>query len=162
MVVGFTTMCNQCPPPPKLWVPIQLMVRCTPYNIMWTSLSVINDRSVVFRGYSGFLHQYIWPPWYSWNIVESGGKHHKPNQASFLSNRSHFCVLFQSPYFWSPHILGHASHFLIFFSILSDIMRLTLSNWLLSYKFLQTGRSMSTCFLISVLIAIQSLLWNYF
>ena len=27
------------------------------------------DRSVVFPGYSGFLHQYNWPPRYNWNIV---------------------------------------------------------------------------------------------
>ena len=35
-------------------------------------MSVTSDRSVVFSGNSGFLHQYNWPPWYSWNIVESG------------------------------------------------------------------------------------------
>jgi hypothetical protein len=28
-------------------------------------------------GYSGFLHQLNCPSWYSWNIVESGIKHHK-------------------------------------------------------------------------------------
>jgi hypothetical protein len=28
------------------------------YNIMWSSLSVIRGRSVVFSGYSGFLHQH--------------------------------------------------------------------------------------------------------
>jgi hypothetical protein len=27
------------------------------YNIMWQSLSITCDRSVVFSGYSGFLHQ---------------------------------------------------------------------------------------------------------
>ena len=37
-------------------------------------------RSVVFSGYSGSLHQQNWPPWYNSNIVESGVKHHKPNQ----------------------------------------------------------------------------------
>ena len=31
-------------------------MRCTRYNIMWYSLSVTSDRSVVFSGYSGFLH----------------------------------------------------------------------------------------------------------
>ena len=50
-------------------------MRCTRYNIMWQGLSV----SVVFSGYSGFLHQRNWMPWYSWNIVESGTKHHNPN-----------------------------------------------------------------------------------
>ena len=48
------------------------MARCTRYNIMW-------KRSVVFSGYSGFLHQLEWPPRYNWNIVESGIKHHNPN-----------------------------------------------------------------------------------
>ena len=38
--------------------------------------------SVVF---SGFLH---WPPWYNWNIVESGIKHHKPNQVSIVAEQS--------------------------------------------------------------------------
>jgi hypothetical protein len=47
------------------------------HNIMWQSVSVTCDRSVVF---SGFLHQLNWPPRYNWNIVESGIKHHKPNQ----------------------------------------------------------------------------------
>jgi hypothetical protein len=46
----------------------------------WTlSLSVTCDRLVVFFGSSGFLHQYNWPPRYSWNIVESGVKHHQTN-----------------------------------------------------------------------------------
>ena len=38
-------------------------------------LSVTCDRSVVFSGSSGFLHQYNWPPWYNWNIGESDFKH---------------------------------------------------------------------------------------
>jgi hypothetical protein len=50
------------------------------YNIMWYSLSVTCDRSVVFPGSSGFLHQWNWPPWYNWNIVESGVKHHQTNK----------------------------------------------------------------------------------
>ena len=39
---------------------------------------------VVFSGYSGFLLQYNWPPRYSWNIVESGLKHHTTNQPIFI------------------------------------------------------------------------------
>ena len=39
------------------------------------------DRQVVFSGYSCFLHQLNWPQHYNWNIVESGVKHHKPNQS---------------------------------------------------------------------------------
>jgi hypothetical protein len=50
------------------------------YNIMWWSLSVTCNRSVVFSGSSGFLHQYNWLPRYDWNIVESGVKHHKPTR----------------------------------------------------------------------------------
>ena len=38
------------------------MARCTRYNIMWSSLSVTCDRSVVFSGYSSFLHQWNLPP----------------------------------------------------------------------------------------------------
>ena len=40
------------------------------YNNMWWSLSVTCDRSVVFSGSSGFLHQHNWPPRHNWNIVE--------------------------------------------------------------------------------------------
>ena len=40
--------------------------------------------SVVFSGYSGFPHQWNWPPWYNWNIVESGVKHPNPNSKSYL------------------------------------------------------------------------------
>jgi len=55
----------------KRWVRILPMARCTRYNIMWSSLSVTHDRSVV-----GFLHQLNWLSQYNWNIVESGIKHH--------------------------------------------------------------------------------------
>ena len=40
-----------------------------------TSLSVTCDRSMAYSDYSCFLF-----PRYNWNIVESGIKHHKPNQ----------------------------------------------------------------------------------
>jgi hypothetical protein len=36
----YNYLCNQCLSPLTLWVRIPLMVRCTPYNIMWYSLSV--------------------------------------------------------------------------------------------------------------------------
>ena len=32
-----------------------------------------------FFGYSSFLHQWNWPPRYTWNIFASGIKHHNPN-----------------------------------------------------------------------------------
>ena len=47
-------------------------------------MSVTCGRSVVFSGYSGFLHQQHWPPRYNWNIVESGVKHHKTKQNQLL------------------------------------------------------------------------------
>ena len=51
-------LCNQCLSPKVLLVRIPTMVRCTRYYIMWYSLSVTCGRtSVVFSGYSGFLHQ---------------------------------------------------------------------------------------------------------
>ena len=48
------------------------------------SLSVTCGRSVVFSGYSGFLYQKNWPPWYHWNIVESGVKHHNPKPSPYF------------------------------------------------------------------------------
>ena len=33
----------------------------------------------VFSWYSDVLHQWNWPPRYSWTIVESGVKHNKHN-----------------------------------------------------------------------------------
>ena len=53
----YNYLCNQCISPLTLWVRILLVARCTRYNIMWYSLSVTCGRSVVFSGYSGFLHQ---------------------------------------------------------------------------------------------------------
>jgi hypothetical protein len=53
----YNYLCNQCLSPLKLWVRTPFMTRCTRYNIMWWSLSVTCDRSVVFSGFSGFLHQ---------------------------------------------------------------------------------------------------------
>ena len=40
-------------------------------------MSVTCDRSVVFSGFSGFLHQWNRPPRYSWTIIASAVKHHK-------------------------------------------------------------------------------------
>ena len=38
-------------------------------------MSVTCNRSVVFSGYFRVLHQWNWPPWYNWNIVDSGVIH---------------------------------------------------------------------------------------
>ena len=59
-----------------------VIARRTRYNIIWYNLSVTCDRLVVFSGYSGYLHQQNWLSWYSWKIVESGVKYHKPNPIS--------------------------------------------------------------------------------
>jgi len=53
----YNYICDQWISPLKLWARIPLMARCTRYNIMWQSLSVTCDRSVVISRYSGFLHQ---------------------------------------------------------------------------------------------------------
>ena len=60
---------------------------------MWHLLSLnerintkISDKSVVFSGYTGFLHQYNWPPLYNWNIIESGVKHHKSSNQPLVYN----------------------------------------------------------------------------
>jgi hypothetical protein len=57
MVVGLTTTyaCTRCISPLNLQFRIPQLARCTRYSIMWLSLSVICDRSVVFSGYSSFL-----------------------------------------------------------------------------------------------------------
>ena len=57
MVVWFTityTICLSCL---MLWVQIPLMARCIQYIIMWYSLSVTCSISMIFSGFSGFLHQ---------------------------------------------------------------------------------------------------------
>ena len=48
----YNYLCNQCLSPLKLWVQTPFIARCTWYNIMWWSLSVTCDRSVVFYWYS--------------------------------------------------------------------------------------------------------------
>jgi hypothetical protein len=50
----YNYLCNQCLLQLMLWVRLPLRARCT---TLWSSLSVICGRSVVFSGYSGFLHQ---------------------------------------------------------------------------------------------------------
>jgi len=50
------------------------------------------DRSVVFSGYSSFLHQKNWLPRYNWNIVEGGIYHHSTNPYIYI-----ICTLTQDP-----------------------------------------------------------------
>jgi len=44
-------------------------------------------------GSSGFFTPKNWPPRYSWNIVESDIKHHKPNHPSIKFNYAHIIPL---------------------------------------------------------------------
>jgi hypothetical protein len=44
----YNYLCNQCLSLITLWVRIPFMAKCTRYSIMWSSLSVTCDRSVVF------------------------------------------------------------------------------------------------------------------
>ena len=78
----YNYLCNQCLSPLVLWVWTPFMVRCIWYNILW--LKFVSD----LRQVGGFLRVFQFPSlmaWYSWNIVESGIKHHKPSQTCYKS-----------------------------------------------------------------------------
>ena len=62
-------------------------------------LSVTCGRSVVFSWYSGFHYQYNWQPQYSWNIIESGVKHHNPNPLYVSYSHSESCILKYKAFF---------------------------------------------------------------
>jgi hypothetical protein len=49
---------------------------------------------VVFSWYSGFLHQWNWPPRYNWNIVESGIKRHSPIMWTYTMSSLHSVICF--------------------------------------------------------------------
>ena len=63
-------------------------------------MSVTCDRTVVFSGSSGFLHQLNLPPRcpYNWNIVESGVKHHQTNM--FVNKKVHLRSVFGYMYMY--------------------------------------------------------------
>jgi hypothetical protein len=65
-------LCNQCLPPLKLWVRTPLR-RGVFDRTLCDSFSTTCTRSVIF---SGFFTNKTLPPPHSWNIVESGVKHH--------------------------------------------------------------------------------------
>jgi len=70
MVVEFTTTVQSVPIATKV-------VSSNPthdemYSIQHYVIMFVSDLV------GGFLLQWNWTPWYSWNIVESGIKHHKP------------------------------------------------------------------------------------
>ena len=62
------------------------------YSIQHYVIKVISDLRQVcgFSGYSDFLYQWKWRPRYSWNIVESGIKHHDPNPQTSFSRVSNY------------------------------------------------------------------------
>ena len=72
----YNYLCNQCLS--QLTFEPHLQTRCIRYNIMWWSLWITCNRSVVFYSQYGFLHKLNSPPRYNWNIFESSVKHHKP------------------------------------------------------------------------------------
>jgi hypothetical protein len=72
---------NFCCSTVKRWVPLmEQELLALPSIVLDTTLcdkfSVTSDRSVVVGRHSCFFHQYNWPPWYNWNIVERDVKYH--------------------------------------------------------------------------------------
>ena len=65
------------------------------YVIKFVS-DVTCDRSVVFSGSSGFLHQKTWSPRYNWNIVKSGIKLHQTNKHIYCRQIQAFFAVLQS------------------------------------------------------------------
>ena len=70
----YNYLCNQCLSPLMLWVGVHGEVYSIQHYVI--NLSVTCDSLWFLSGYSCFLHRY------SWNIVESGVKHHKPTNRS--------------------------------------------------------------------------------
>ena len=68
----YSYLCNQCLLPLTLWV--QIPLRSGVLDI--ALCDKIRQWLVAGRW---FPQPKNWPPWYSWNIVESGIKHHNPN-----------------------------------------------------------------------------------
>ena len=87
MVVGitFTWLCNQCLSSLKMRVRNPFMARCTQY-IMWQSLSMNYDRSVVFSGYYSF--QTINQTWTNLKKRYSLLSHLSAGKKSFISTTS--------------------------------------------------------------------------
>ena len=71
--------------------------------------SVTCDRSLVFSGFTGFLHQWNRPSRYNWNFVE---RDVKLNQANKMSETDH------EHYSWYLHFIGFFSNLKIMFSCL--------------------------------------------
>jgi len=83
LVVGFTTTCATVP----ITVHHPFKARCTPlqHYVTDTVCQWLATGRWFSLWYSSFLHQWNWLPWYYWNIVESGIKHHKPTNHRRMS-----------------------------------------------------------------------------
>ena len=65
------------------------------YNILWSSLLVINLRQVCgFLRVLWFPPQKNWLPWYNWNIVESGVKHHQQTKQTLFMELTLYRTLY--------------------------------------------------------------------
>ena len=77
----YNYLCNQWLSPLMLSFRISIRARCTPLCD-----KVVSD----LRQVGGFLRFFRfppsknWPPWYNWNIVKSGIKHHQTNKLIYL------------------------------------------------------------------------------
>ena len=76
--------CNQCLSPLKLWVRTSSIARCNRYDIMSQTFVSILRQVSGFLQVLRFLPTVKLTPWFSWNIVESGVKHHSPNPTNCL------------------------------------------------------------------------------
>ena len=84
-------ICNWCLSPLMLWFRLPLRARCA------TLCDKVFQWLVTCRWISPATPvsstNKNWPPRYNWNIVESGVKHHEPNQPSFQPSRKVFFIL---------------------------------------------------------------------
>ena len=82
----YSYLCIQSLSPLTLWVRIPLRRGVLDTTLCDESWYSDLRRSGVFSWYSGFLHQWNWPPRYRWNSVESGVKHHSTNTNPVFEN----------------------------------------------------------------------------
>jgi hypothetical protein len=80
----------------------------------------VNDRSVVFSGSSGVIHENIWPPRYNWHIVERGFKHHKAKQ-----KLNYLCLLQAGTWIFNVTSYVFFCSILIFWLIWIEFLNIT-------------------------------------